>query len=170
MVPDMVPWPTHYPAALVIPGGRWITMTCADPRFLPGWRINSILATSPPFFRRDAMKKIVSMFMAVAVVFGMGLSQSGAAETKPIAALAVASYNDLVSDVNFVGGLVERPQLGAALEGLLAMVTQGKGLAGVDKTRPWGVIVQASGEADFSGLRVRARDRLQASLGPAGTL
>ena len=31
------------------------------------------------------------------------------------------------------------------------MVTQGKGLAGVDKTRPWGVIVQASGEEDFSG-------------------
>ena len=63
------------------------------------------------------MKKIVSMFMAVAVVFGMGLSQSGAAETKPIAALAVASYNDLLSDVNFVGSLVERPQLGAGLDG-----------------------------------------------------
>ena len=61
------------------------------------------------------MKKIVSMFMAVAVVFGMGLSQSRAAETKPIAALAVASYNDLLSDVNFVGSLVERPQLGAGV-------------------------------------------------------
>ena len=97
------------------------------------------------------MKKIVSMFMAAAVVFGLGLSQSRAAETKPIAALAVASYNDLVSDVNFVGSLVERPQLGAAMEGLLAMVTQGKGLAGVDKTRPWGLIVQASGEEDFTG-------------------
>ena len=92
------------------------------------------------------MQRIVSMFMAVALVFGMGLSPSGAAETKPIAALTVASYNDLVGDVNFVGTLVDRPQLGAAMDGLLAMVTQGKGLAGVDKTRPWGVIVQASGE------------------------
>ena len=96
------------------------------------------------------MRKIVSMFMAVAVVFGMGLSPSGAAETKPMAALAVASYNDLVSDVNFVGSLVGRPQLGGAMEGLLAMVTQGKGLAGVDKTRPWGLIVQASGEEDIT--------------------
>ena len=83
------------------------------------------------------MKKILSMCMAVAVVFGMGLVPSVAAETKPIAALAVASYNDLISDVNFVGELVDRPQLGATVEGLLALVTQGKGLAGVDKTRPW---------------------------------
>ena len=97
------------------------------------------------------MKRIVSMFMAVAIVCGMGLPQSRAAETKPIAAVAVASYNDLLSDVNFVGKLVERPELGAGLEGFLALATQGKGLAGIDKTRPWGVIVQASGETDFSG-------------------
>ena len=97
------------------------------------------------------MKRIVSMCMAIAVVFGMGLSQSGAGETKPIAALAVASYNDLVSDVNFVGKLVERPQLGAGLEGLLAMVTQGKGLDGIDKTRTWGLVVQCSGEEKFTG-------------------
>lgn len=83
------------------------------------------------------MQRIVSMFMAVAIVFGMGLSRSGAAETKPIAALAVASYNDLVSDVNFVGKLIDRPELGTAIDGLVAVVTQGKGLAGVDKSRPW---------------------------------
>ncbi len=92
------------------------------------------------------MKKIVSLALAVALVFGMGVSHLRAAETKPIAALAVASYDDLVSDVNFVGKLVDRPQLGAGLEGLLAMVTQGKGLAGVDKSRTCGVIVQASDE------------------------
>jgi len=86
------------------------------------------------------------MFMAVAVVFSMGLFQARAAETKPIAALAVASYNDLIGDVNFVGSLVERPQLSTGLEGLLAIVTQGKGLAGFDKTRPMGAIVQASGD------------------------
>jgi len=91
------------------------------------------------------------MFMAIAVVFGMGLSQSRAAVTKPIAALAVASYNDLVSDVNFVGSLVERPQLGAGLEGLLAMVTQGKGMDGIDKTRTWGMVVQINGAENFTG-------------------
>ncbi len=97
------------------------------------------------------MKKIVSLSMAVAILLGLGLSHSGAAETKPIAALAVASYEDLVSDVSFVGSLVERPQLGAGLDGLLAVVTQGKGLAGVDKTRTCGLIVQASDEKDITG-------------------
>ncbi len=97
------------------------------------------------------MKKLVSMFIAAALVLGMGLTQSPAAESKPIAALTAASYNDLMSDVNFVGKLIERPQLGGALEGLLAIVTQGKGLAGVDKTRPWGAIVQASGAENISG-------------------
>ncbi len=96
------------------------------------------------------MQKIVSMFMAVIVVCGMGLSQSGAAESKPIAALTVASYNDLKSDLDFVGSLVERPQLGAVMDGGVALITQFKGLVGVDKTRPWGAIVQASGETDFS--------------------
>jgi len=65
--------------------------------------------------------------------------------------LAVASYNDLIGDVNFVGGLVDRPQLGATVDALAILVTQGKGLAGVDKTRPWGVIVQASSESDATG-------------------
>ena len=56
------------------------------------------------------MQKIVSMFLGLAIVLGLGLSRSAAAETKPIAALTVTSYNDLVDDVNFVGGLVQRPR------------------------------------------------------------
>ena len=97
------------------------------------------------------MKKCLSMFLAAAVLFAAGLSRAGAVEPKPIAALAVASYNDLLDDVNFVGGLVDRPQLGAGLDGLVTLVTQGKGLAGVDKARPFGAIVQASGADDVSG-------------------
>ena len=97
------------------------------------------------------MKKCVSMFLAAAAVFAAGLSRAGAADVKPIAALAVASYDDLIGDINFVGKLVDRPQLGAGIDGLVALVTQGKGLAGVDKARPFGAIVQASGEDDISG-------------------
>jgi hypothetical protein len=97
------------------------------------------------------MKKYVIMFLATGVVFAAGLSQAGAAEPKPIAALAVASYNDLIGDINFVGGLVDRPQLGAGLDGFVTLMTQGKGLAGVDKTRPFGAIVQASDENDVAG-------------------
>jgi hypothetical protein len=96
------------------------------------------------------MRKVVSIFVAAALLFGAGLSHSRAAETKLVAAVAIAGYNDLLDNVNFIGSLVERPQLGAALDGTVTLLTEGKGLAGVDKTRPWGAIVQASGEADFS--------------------
>ena len=56
-------------------------------------------------------------------------------------------------------------QLLAALDGLLAMVTQGKGLAGVDKARPWGLILQASGETDFSGYVFLPVTDFKAALG-----
>jgi hypothetical protein len=97
------------------------------------------------------MKKVVSMFMAAAVVLSLGIAQAKAAESKPIAALAVASYNDVLDDVNFVGNLIERPQLGTGMEGLVTLATQAKGLAGIDKTRPSGVIVQASGDGNPTG-------------------
>jgi hypothetical protein len=94
------------------------------------------------------MQKIVSTFLAFTVVFGLSLAPIRAAETKPIAALAVTSYNNLLEDVNFVGKLIDRPQTGPGLEALLTIFTQGRGLAGVDKTRPAGVIVLANGDED----------------------
>jgi len=97
------------------------------------------------------MKKIVSMLIAAAVVLGLGLSRARAAEPKPIAAVAVAGYNDIIGNINYVGSLVNRPQLGAAADGFVSLVTQFKGLTGVDKTRPWGAIVQAGGEEDIVG-------------------
>ena len=97
------------------------------------------------------MKKLVSMLLAAAVLFAAGTPLVKAAAPKPIAALAVAGYNDLLGDINFLGGLAERPQLGAMADGLLSLVTQGKGLAGVDKSRPWGAVIQASSEKDVTG-------------------
>jgi hypothetical protein len=97
------------------------------------------------------MKYLATTLMAAAVLFGACLSPLQAAEPKPIAALAVASYNDLVSDVNFVGGLADQPNLGAAADGFIALATQFKGLAGIDKTRPIGAIIQAAGEGESAG-------------------
>ncbi len=95
------------------------------------------------------MKYLATTLMAAAVLFGACLSQ--AAEPKPIAALAVASYNDLIGDVNFVGALADQPNFGAAADGVIALATQFKGLAGIDKTRPFGAIIQAAGEGENVG-------------------
>ncbi len=97
------------------------------------------------------MKCRASLFLVAAVSLGAYLPSSQAAEPKPIAAVAVASYNDLIDDINFIGGLADRPNLGAAADGLVSMLTQFKGLAGVDKTRPCRAIVQAGGEDGIVG-------------------
>jgi hypothetical protein len=96
------------------------------------------------------MRKILLVLLIGALFLGgsllQGVPAAAAADTKPVAVLSLPSYANLMDDVAFVGKLADRPALNAALEGILAMVTQGKGLEGLDKTRPCGVIVQTDGQ------------------------
>ena len=95
------------------------------------------------------MKKILLTLLAGALLLSAGVLPVAAADTKPVAVVSLASYDELLSDVSFVGKLADRPELGRMLEGLVAMVTQGKGLAGIDKSRPLGLIVQSDGSQVF---------------------
>ena len=61
--------------------------------------------------------------------------------SEPIAVMTVPGYDELMKNVGFIGGLVDRPALPAMIEGGLSVFTQGKGLAGLDKSRSIGVIV-----------------------------
>jgi len=71
---------------------------------------------------------------------------AAASEIKTVAVVGAASYNNLIGDVNFVGSLAERPELGQVLQGTIALFTQGKGLDGIDQSKPWGIIVQTDGQ------------------------
>ena len=62
---------------------------------------------------------------------------------KPLGVVCVASYDDLIQALNQFGRLMDRPEMGKMAEGLVAMLTQGKGLAGFDTTRPCGVCFPA---------------------------
>jgi hypothetical protein len=68
-------------------------------------------------------------------------------ELKTVAVVALAPYERLMDDVNFLGSLAGKPDSGQMIEGLLAMFTQGKGSAVLDKKQPWGVIVRTDGNA-----------------------
>jgi hypothetical protein len=72
-------------------------------------------------------------------------AQEPASETKTLAVVAVNSYDELVADIGFSGSLADRPETGQMVDGMIALFTQGKGLAGVDKSKPWGVVVQTDG-------------------------
>ncbi len=98
----------------------------------------------------------VSLFTAAALSLGLlfptpGLAQRSAVatQTKTIAVAALSGYDNLLKDVGYVGGLIGMPKSDQMVEGMLKMFTQGEGLVGVDKTRPWGIVLRTSG-MDFS--------------------
>jgi hypothetical protein len=59
---------------------------------------------------------------------------------KPVGIFAVASYDHLKGDVSYVGEMIGRPELAAMAEGGIALLTAGRGLQGLDKTRPVGIV------------------------------
>ncbi len=70
--------------------------------------------------------------------------EGGPMQTIGVAALA--SYDNLMQDIRYVGALVGRPQGAEMIEGMIALFTQGRGLEGLDKSRPVGVVVQTDGQ------------------------
>lgn len=68
-----------------------------------------------------------------------------AGEMKTVAVLAGTSYDKLISDFTLLGTLAGKPEAGQMVEGAFAFFTQGKGPNAIDRTKPWGVIVQTNG-------------------------
>lgn len=92
------------------------------------------------------MRKTLLSTLAVAVLLGtcgVGLAQEG---LKPVVVVSFAGYDELMADIGLIGKLGGNPELAKGLEGLLAMMTGGKGLDGLDKSKPWGAVVQSDGQ------------------------
>jgi hypothetical protein len=66
-------------------------------------------------------------------------------ELKNVAVVAGAKWEKLIEDVTYLGSLGGKPEAGQMLEGGFSFFTQGKGPNAIDKTKPWGVIVQTDG-------------------------
>jgi hypothetical protein len=73
------------------------------------------------------------------------LADAPAGEMKTVAVVAIAPYEELIKDINFLGTLAGKPELGQMVEGGLALFTQGKGPEALDKKKPWGLIAQSDG-------------------------
>ena len=107
--------------------------------------------------------------LAVALVLGAataGWAQPVAGGTlKPLVTVSLSGYDEILADVNFLGQLGGQPGLGKMLEGFLQQATQGQGLAGVDKSKPWGAVVQTDGAMGFPFYAFIPVTDLQAVLG-----
>lgn len=66
---------------------------------------------------------------------------------KTLAVAALRGWSPLMDDLGYLGGLVGRPDQARGIEGMIALFTQGKGLQGLDKGEPWGVVIQSNGMA-----------------------
>ncbi len=95
------------------------------------------------------------------------MAQAPAEPAKPIAVVGLTSYDELMQDADYLGGLLGQPGASQMAEMMLQQMTMGKGLAGLDKSRPLGVIVQASGMAPSFGICLPVSDQA-ALLGVAG--
>lgn len=96
------------------------------------------------------MKRMLCLAAVAATLLGWG-SQGLAQQSDGGKALVIAAfsgYDALMKDVAWVDNLAGKPGLPAMLRGGIAQFTGGKGLAGIDTKRPWGLIVSA-GLGDF---------------------
>jgi phosphosulfolactate synthase (CoM biosynthesis protein A) len=68
-----------------------------------------------------------------------------AGELKTVAVAALSGYDALMADVSLLSELGGRPEGAKMVEGMLALFTQGRGLEGLAKDRPIGVVLQTDG-------------------------
>ena len=89
----------------------------------------------------------LSAMLLLAVAGWLPAAKMSAADTKPALTIAFAGYDQLTADLKVIDKIDSRFGLAEKLEGFLQAATQGKKLAGLDKSRPWGVLVTV-GESD----------------------
>jgi hypothetical protein len=90
------------------------------------------------------VRKTLLSLLAVALMLTGAARLS--AQDKPVAILSVASYDTLQADLKFVGQLADAPDLDKSLDGIIALVTRGQGLKGLDKSKPLGLAVFMDGQ------------------------
>ncbi len=98
------------------------------------------------------MKRILLSLLLAALSFGAtGLVQAkeeapiaGAQNgSKPVIVISLSGYGKVLEDVGFVGRLAQQPGLQQQVEAMVTLFTQGQGLNGLDKKRPWGVVLNS---------------------------
>lgn len=68
-----------------------------------------------------------------------------AEDTKPVLVVSFPSYEKLMADIDFLGQLTGQPNRSQQIEALVQVFTQGQGLKGLDKTKPWGAALLSHG-------------------------
>lgn len=65
---------------------------------------------------------------------------------EPALVVSVKSFNELLADSQYLGNVLQQPMLGLALPGVIAQATGGKGLKGLEQSKPIGLYVSLSSD------------------------
>ena len=94
-------------------------------------------------------KLLVSAMVAALVLTAVGplaARADDAKDVKILAAVSIGGVDRVMADVGLMGELAGKEDIGKMAEGLLNLITQGKGLVGIDRERPWGILIGAADE------------------------
>ena len=89
------------------------------------------------------MRKTLSSVAILIVLLGTAGLCRAQEEPKPLVTVSFAGYDALMANIDTIGQIGGTPDMGKGLDMMLRMMTQGKGLAGLDTARPWGAVVLA---------------------------
>jgi hypothetical protein len=100
------------------------------------------------------VKKFAFLTLIIALLlggFGAVAPSFAADDLKPVLTVSFAGYEEVLANIETIGKLGGKPDLAKGLEGMLAIVTQGKGLSGLDKKAPWGMVLHLSEQGQPAG-------------------
>jgi hypothetical protein len=115
-----------------------------------------VIASAPRSRKSRRLVALATLASLTPVVFGSAafaqktvdapaVEAPAAGETKTIAVAALTSYNQLLEEIRFLGALGGNENAGDWVEGMIAFFTGGRGLEGLDKDCPIGVVLQTDG-------------------------
>jgi hypothetical protein len=89
--------------------------------------------------RTSVLKSLVGALMLGALLCAPTRADSQA--EKPVVVISAAGYNALMADLGCFGEIAGQPGLDKSIDAILTLATGGRGLADVDKARPWGIAI-----------------------------
>jgi hypothetical protein len=101
-------------------------------------------------------KKLLSL-----VILAIVAAPVCAETTQPLVKLGLASYNKVQMDVGAVGFVQQSPEMPTWLSSLFQLYAEGSDLRGIDRSRPWGAVVQrGEGMSAYGFVPVRDAETL----------
>jgi hypothetical protein len=91
------------------------------------------------------VRKLLLSILAVLVLLGGTNLLAAPNETKPLMVVSFSGHDQFIAHLGVLGRMGGQPEMGKSVDFMLQMMTQGKGLAGLDMKRPWGAAFFSDG-------------------------